>query len=98
MNELSFDTTRLNEVCDMLNIYYNEYKELVSSLSQEILKLETTWGSKNQSVYQTFKEKYDEKKGKLKDIENMIQELQGVLESKKEEIQSATIQSENSFE
>ncbi|MBR3210499.1 MAG: hypothetical protein IKF71_00990 [Bacilli bacterium] len=98
MNELSFDTTKLNEVCDMLNTYYLEYKELVSSLNQEILKLENTWGSRNQSAYLSFKEKYDEKKGKLLEIESMIKELQRILELKKEEIQAAAIQAENSFE
>lgn len=98
MNDLSFNTTKLNEVCDLLNVYYNEYKELVSSLELEIQQLETTWGGLDQSAYTTFKEKYDEKKAKLVEIENMIKELLDILDSKKDEIQSVTAQSENSFE
>ena len=98
MNELSFDTTKLNEVCELLSTYYNEYKESVSSLELEIKKLETTWGSKDHSAYTTFKEKYEEKKARLIETENMIKELLDTLEAKKEEIQSATTQAINSFE
>ena len=98
MDELTFDITKLNEVWDLLNTYYTEYKEIVSSLEQEIKSLEATWGSKDQSVYTVFKEKYEEKKGKLVETENMMKELLDTLDAKKEEIQGATIQSANNFE
>ena len=98
MDELSFDSTKLNEVYELLNTYYNEYKEIISSLELEIKNLEVTWGSRDQSVYNTFKEKYDEKKKKLIETENMMKELLDALDVKKEEIMEATIQSENNFE
>ena len=98
MEDLSFNITKLNEICELLNTYYNDYKESVASLEQEIKSLESTWGSKDQSAYTTFKEKYDEKKAKLVEMENMMKELLDSLKAKKEELQSATKQSTNSFE
>ena len=83
MDELSFDITKLNEVCDLVNTYYNEYKESVTLLEQEIKKLETTWGSKDQSAYTAFKEKYEEKKPKLAESEAMMRELFETLEAKR---------------
>ena len=98
MNELSFDVTKLNEIVDLMTTYYNDYKESVLSLDQEVKKLETTWGSKDASLYNSFKEKYYEKKSKLTETENMMKELLDTLEAKKEEIASVTTQTESSFE
>ena len=97
-NSLSFDTTKLNEVWEEINAYYSEYKDLTTSLELEIKKLETTWGTKEGSLYTTFKEKYEEKKSKLIELENIMKELLDTLESKKREIEEATILASNSFE
>ena len=98
MNNLTFNTTKLNEVCDLLSAYYCEYKDIITALEQEMSKLETTWGNNNQSAYRTFKEKYEEKKPKLIETDNMMKELLDTLETKKDEIQSIATQTENSFE
>ena len=99
MNEsLSFNISKLNEVYVEMSNYYNEYKEITSSLEIEIKKLETSWGTKEGSLYTEFKEKYEEKKRKLIETENMMKELVDTLGRKKEEIEHATIASSNSFE
>ena len=98
MSDLTFNTTKLEEVLELLTTYFNEYKELISSLDTEVKNLETTWGSNDHSIYTTFKEKYEEKKARLIMMENMMKELLDTLNNKKEELQSATEQSENSFE
>ena len=98
MNDMSFDITRLNEVYDMLTKYHMEYTDLVSNLEMEINKLGLTWGTTNNSVYNEFKEKYLEKKSKLTNVDNIMNELLNNLEIKKREIEEATVSSENSFE
>jgi len=97
-DNLSFNTTKLNEIYEMSKKYYDEYKETIYSLDQEIKSLETSWGKKDQSLYSAFKEKYEEKKGKLESAEQMMKELLDTLEAKKEEIEETTVQSEKSFE
>ena len=98
MNDMSFDITRLNEVYDMLTKYHMEYTDLVSNLEMEINKLGLTWGTTNNSIYNEFKEKYLEKKSKLTNVDNIMNELLNNLEIKKREIEEATVSSENSFE
>ncbi len=98
MNDLTFNTTKLEEITELMTTYFNEYKELTTSLDKEITNLATTWGNNDHSVYDSFKEKDDEKKQKLITMENMMKELLDTLNSKKEELQTATEQSENSFE
>ncbi len=98
MNDLTFNTTKLEEVAELMNTYFYEYKELINSLDTEVKNLEASWGSNDHSIYETFKEKYEEKKPKLISMENMMKELLDTLNNKKEELQSATEQSENSFE
>ena len=98
MNDMSFDITRLNEVYDMLTKYHMEYTDLVSNLEMEINRLGLTWGTTNNSVYNEFKEKYLEKKSKLTNVDNIMNELLNNLEIKKREIEEATVSSENSFE
>ncbi|MBR6136564.1 MAG: hypothetical protein IKQ06_00220 [Bacilli bacterium] len=98
MNDMSFDITRLNEVYDMLTKYHMEYTDLVSNLEMEINRLGLTWGTTNNSVYNEFKEKYLEKKSKLTNVDNIMNELLNNLEMKKREIEEATVSSENSFE
>ena len=98
MNDLTFNTTKLEEITELMNNYYNEYKELISSLDTEIKNIEVSWGSNDHSIYESFKEKYEEKKPKLVSMENMMKELLDTLNIKKEQLQSATEQSENNFE
>jgi len=98
MNDLTFNTTKLEEVYELLNSYYNEYKETIDSLDTEIENLGETWGSNDHSIYQSFKEKYTEKKPKLISAENMMKELLDILNNKKEELVNATVQSEGNFE
>ena len=64
----------------------------------EINRLGLTWGTTNNSVYNEFKEKYLEKKSKLTNVDNIMNELLNNLEIKKREIEEATVSSENSFE
>ena len=97
-NDMSFNLDKLNETYDEIERLYNEYKESTISLNQEIQKLGITWGNKEGSTYTTFKEKYDEKKPKLEETENLMKELLDTLNLKKQEIEEATISSENNFE
>ena len=87
-NDMSFNLDKLNETYDEIERLYGEFKDTTISLNQEIQKLGITWGNKEGSTYTTFKEKYDEKKPKLLDTLNL----------KKQEIEEATISSENNFE
>ena len=98
MNDLTFNTTKLEEITELMTNNFNEYKELIASLDTEIKNLETLWGNNNYSLYSSFKEKYDEKKPKLINMENMMKELLDTLISKKEELLNATEQVEDSFE
>ena len=98
MNDLTFNTTKLEEITELMTNNFNEYKELISSLDREIKNLESLWGSNDHSLYSSFKEKYDEKKPKLINMENMMKELLDTLNIKKEELINATEQSAGSFE
>ena len=49
-------------------------------------------------MYTAFKEKYDEKKGKLIEVETMIGELSERLSAKREELEEATRTTINNFE
>ncbi len=98
MNNLAFDITKLNEVYEEMKNDYEEYREITSSLDHEINQLESSWGENPKSLYTDFKEKYEEKKPRLIETENMMKELLDQLSMKKQEIENATIQSENEFE
>ena len=98
MDTLAFDITKLNEMDEEMKNNYEEYKEIVSSLDFEIKELEKTWGTRPKSLYTEFREKYEEKKGRLVETEVLMKELVDQLDVKKQEIENATIQSENEFE
>ena len=97
MDNLSFNITKLEEILEQVTTYYAQYKEITTNLDQEIKNLEVKWGSNDHSLYEGFKEKYDEKKGKLIEVENMMKELLDTLNGKKDELNDATVQSESSF-
>ena len=97
-DNLSFDITKLSEIVESMKKYYGEYKETVASFDLEMKALETSWGNHPKSLYTDFKEKYEEKKNKIVSVETLLKELVDTLEQKKQEIEEATIQSENQFE
>ena len=97
-DELSFDTTKISEVLADLDKNYNEYVEAIEQLDSEIEKLELTWGSNEKSIYNDFKEKYNEKKQKLKDLADLTKTIINSLEQKNSQLESATERVRKNFE
>ena len=97
-DELSFNITKLEETIDIVRESYEKYRQNSSALNQEIKKLDVTWGNTSQSIWNDFKEKYEEKKSKLIEAEKMMKELLDELVRRKEQLQEATINARNSFE
>ena len=95
---LAFNLEKLNDVTATLSKFSDEYKESITALDIEITRLEKVWGSTNSAMYTAFKEKYDEKKGKLIEVETMIGELSERLSAKREELEEATRTTINNFE
>lgn len=95
---LAFNIEKLNDVTTTLGKFYEDYKQSITSLDLEIARLEKIWGSNDSTMYMAFKEKYDEKKGKLIEVESMIGELSERLAAKKEEMEEATRKTINNFE
>ena len=98
MNEFSFDTEKLTEVLDELNNNYNEYISSLGELDKEITNLGTIWKDNDKSVYNDFKEKYQEKKIKLLELETFIKSLIDNLNSKNDQLIDATIKAKDRFE
>lgn len=95
---LAFNIEKLNDVTASLNRFSEEYKELIRSLDLEVERLSKLWGTNDSTAYLAFKEKYDEKKTKLVELESMIGELSNSLMLKKEEIENATRSTINDFQ
>ena len=99
MNDsLSFNITKLEEVIEKVREAHAKYKQDLASLEMEIKHLDEIWGNNNQSVWIEFKEKYEEKKSKLMNAENMMNELLNEFMIKQEQLREATINARNSFE
>ena len=99
MNDsLAFNSSKIEEVIETMQEACDKYKQDLASLELEIKNLDTIWGNNNQSIWNSFKEKYDEKKPKLENAESMMNELLRELILKQEQLKEATINAKNSFE
>ena len=98
MNEFSFDTEKLTELLDELNNNYNEYISSLGELDKEITNLGTIWKETDKSVYNDFKEKYQEKKTKLLELDNYIKDLIDNLNNKNDQLVAATLKAKDKFE
>ena len=99
MNDMfSFNTEKLAEVLDELNNNYNEYVSSLKELDKEITTLGTVWKENDKSVYNDFKEKYQEKKIKLLELESFIKSLIDNLSSKNDQLIEVTRKVKDKFE
>ena len=60
-DELAFDNTKLNEIIDNLNKHYENYNNSINELEAEINHLDMIWGTTDRSIFNDFKDKYNEK-------------------------------------
>ncbi len=97
-NELSFNLAKLNELKSQALDNLNKYKEALDSVKNEITKIGDNWISTDTGTYEAFKEKFEEKEGRLNEAVILMQEFVNNLSIKINEYESATANLNGSFQ
>ena len=92
---LAYDTNKLDVVLNKLKDDYYDYTDSLDQLSKEIEKLDNI-GS--QSLFNDFKEKYEEKRPTLEKVQELTKELIDELSLKNIKLIEATKKTKKSFE
>ena len=74
-NDLSFDLNKLKDLYNETLNNLNKYKEALEIVKSEIKKIGDNWISNDTGTFETFKEKFEEKEGKLNEAVTMMQEF-----------------------
>ena len=97
-NDLSFNINKLKDLYNEALTNLNKCKEAFETVKSEMIKIGDNWTSNETKTYESFKEKFEEKEGKLNEMILLMQEFVNNLSMKINDYESATQKINNSFE
>ena len=96
-NDLSFNLNKLKDLYNEALNNLNKYKEALETVKSEIIKIGDNWTSSDTGTFEAFKEKFEEKEGRLNEAVTLMQEFVNNLLMKINDYESATQKVNNSF-